>query len=177
MRWSVSSEDYLITANALSLKQPSHAGFVGAGLLTGAISGNVFASPNNGQVRRCLELVKNNKGTLIVIMRYTGDVLLFGLAKEQAAVADPKHPVRMTIVGDDVAVGRKQGEIVGRRGLAGTVLVYKCASTVAEEGGSIEDAYKMSEFVAERVGTIGAGLEHCHVGPLLLATGDLVPLC
>lgn len=66
-------------------------------------------------------------------------------------------------VGDDVAVGRKQGALVGRRGLAGTVLVYKAASALADEGAGIEDVFEMSEYMATRVGTIGAGLEHCHV--------------
>lgn len=66
-------------------------------------------------------------------------------------------------VGDDVAVGRKQGALVGRRGLAGTVLVYKCASALADEGADIDAVYEMSEYVNTRVGTIGVGLEHCHV--------------
>ena len=66
-------------------------------------------------------------------------------------------------MGDDVAVPRKQGALVGRRGLAGTVLVYKIASALADEGGDIDDVHSLAEFVAERCGTIGAGLEHCHV--------------
>jgi triose/dihydroxyacetone kinase / FAD-AMP lyase (cyclizing) len=49
--------------------EPSHAGFVGQGLLSAAVSGNVFASPNVGQIRRALELVDNEKGILAVIMR------------------------------------------------------------------------------------------------------------
>jgi dihydroxyacetone kinase len=49
--------------------EPAHAGFVGAGLLSAAAAGNVFASPNVGQVRRALDLVENRKGTLTVIMR------------------------------------------------------------------------------------------------------------
>ena len=55
----------------------------------------------------------------------TGDVLLFGLAKEQHAVTNPNFPFYLTVVGDDCAVGRTQGSIVGRRGLAGTVITYK----------------------------------------------------
>ena len=52
-------------------------------------------------------------------------MLLFGLAKEQFAVTNPNSPFYLTIVGDDCAVGRAQGGIVGRRGLAGTILTYK----------------------------------------------------
>lgn len=48
---------------------------------------------------------------------YTGDILNFGLAKEQYAAAHPDKAdrVKFVIVGDDVAVGRTQGKIVGRR--------------------------------------------------------------
>jgi dihydroxyacetone kinase len=66
-------------------------------------------------------------------------------------------------VGDDVAVGRKQGALVGRRGLAGTVLVYKIASALADEGASVDEVHEIAELVAGLTGTIGAGLEHCHV--------------
>ncbi|KAI5476272.1 putative dihydroxyacetone kinase 1 [Pseudohyphozyma bogoriensis] len=143
--------------------EPSHAGFVGEGLLSAAICGNVFASPNVGQIRKAIDLVDNNKGTLAIIMRYTGDVLLFGLAKEQHAVTNPDKPFRLTVVGDDCAVPRKQGSLVGRRGLAGTVLVYKIASALADEGADIEKCYEIAEYVATRVGTMGAGLDHCHI--------------
>ncbi|KAM0754935.1 dihydroxyacetone kinase 1 [Meredithblackwellia eburnea MCA 4105] len=143
--------------------EPAHAGFVGSGLLSAAICGNVFASPNVGQIRKAIDYVGNKKGTLAVIMRYTGDVLLFGLAKEQHAVTNPDQPFRLTIVGDDCAVPRKQGSLVGRRGLAGTVLVYKVASALSDEGAGIDDVFKLSEWAATRVGTIGAGLDHCHI--------------
>lgn len=48
---------------------------------------------------------------------YTGDVLNFGLAKEHYAALHPDKSdrVKFLIVGDDVAVGREQGKIVGRR--------------------------------------------------------------
>jgi hypothetical protein len=92
----------------------------------------------------------------------TGDVLLFGLAKEQHAVTHPDYPLRLTIVGDDCAVPRTQGSLVGRRGLAGTVLVYKIASALADTGADIDAVHDIAEYAATRVGTIGAGLDHCR---------------
>lgn len=46
----------------------------------------------------------------------------FGLAKEQYAALHPKQTdlVKFVIVGEDVAVGKTQGSIVGRR----CVLIY-----------------------------------------------------
>lgn len=51
------------------------------------------------------------------IRNYTGDILNFGLAKEQYAAQHPDKAdrVKFVIVGDDVAVGKTQGKIVGRR--------------------------------------------------------------
>jgi dihydroxyacetone kinase len=48
---------------------------------------------------------------------YTGDILNFGLAREQYCAANPskKNTLKFVVVGDDVSVGKKQGEIVGRR--------------------------------------------------------------
>lgn len=81
-----------------------------------------------------------------------------------------------TQVGDDVAVPRKQGALVGRRGLAGTVLVYKIASALADQGADIEDVHAIAEYVASQIGTIGAGLEHCHVRPSAVLTVGLQSL-
>ncbi|KAG8902809.1 Dihydroxyacetone kinase 2, partial [Tulasnella sp. 408] len=143
--------------------EPAHAGFVGDGMLSAAVCGNIFASPNAAQIRRAIELVGNPKGTLIVVKNYTGDALNFGLASEQYKAAGGKGDVRVLIVGDDVAVGRTQGGLVGRRGLAGTILVYKIASALSRSGASLDEVEAVGKQVAENIGTIGVGLEHCHV--------------
>ncbi|KAG2083483.1 hypothetical protein BD769DRAFT_1619511, partial [Suillus cothurnatus] len=65
--------------------EPSHSGFVGQGALTAAVCGNFFASPSAVQVRREIDLIDNAKGTIIVVKNYTGNVLNFGLAKEEYA--------------------------------------------------------------------------------------------
>ena len=67
-------------------------------------------------------------------MQYTGDILQFGLARERHTANNPKEGVRMVVVGDDVSVGKEAGGLVGRRGLAGTVLVYKIAGALASQG-------------------------------------------
>jgi triose/dihydroxyacetone kinase / FAD-AMP lyase (cyclizing) len=71
--------------------------------------------------------------------------------------------MELVIVGDDCAVPRKQGSLVGRRGLAGTVLVYKVSSALAQTGASVAELKAMAELVAGQVGTIGIGLNHCNV--------------
>lgn len=56
-----------------------------------------------------------------------------------------------------------QGALVGRRGLAGTILAYKAASAVADEGADLAECQAVAEAVGDMMGTIGAGLNHCHV--------------
>ncbi|KAF9482582.1 dihydroxyacetone kinase 1 [Pholiota conissans] len=156
--------------------EPAHAGYVVKGILAGAVAGNVFASPSATQVGRGIELLDNDKGTVIIVKNYTGDVLNFGLAKEQYAAQHPEKSkrIKFVIVGDDVAVGREQGKIVGRRGLAGTVLVYKIAGALADRGGSLEEVYFMSEWVAGRLATIGVSLGHTHVPGTASASSELI---
>ncbi|KAJ3538802.1 hypothetical protein NMY22_g5013 [Coprinellus aureogranulatus] len=137
----------------------------GEGMLTAAICGHVFASPNASQVRRGIDLVRNEKGTIIIVKNYTGDILNFGLAKEQYAARHPSEAdkVRFVVVADDVAVGRSQGQIVGRRGLAGTILVYKIAGALASQGASLDEVYRTAVWMSQNVATIGASLGHVHV--------------
>ncbi|KAI0150299.1 Dak kinase [Xylariaceae sp. FL1272] len=101
--------------------EPSFGAFVGDGLLAAAVAGTIFASPSAEQVRKAIKgKVDTEKGVLVAIMNYTGDVLNFGVAVEKARAQGLR--VEMLVVGDDVGVGRKRGGKVGRRGIAGTVL-------------------------------------------------------
>ncbi|TFK29675.1 dihydroxyacetone kinase 1 [Coprinopsis marcescibilis] len=145
--------------------EPAHSGYVGEGMLTAAVCGSIFASPNASQVRRGIDLIDSEKGTVIIVKNYTGDILNFGLAKEQYAANHPAkaEKLRFVIVGDDVAVGRSQGSIVGRRGLAGTVLVYKIAGAFAQQGADLNAVDAISQWAAENVVTIGSSLGHTHV--------------
>lgn len=76
--------------------------------------------------------MERSRGVLVVVMNYTGDVLNFGVAVEKARSLGVA--VEMVVVGDDVGVGRERGGKVGRRGIAGTVLVVKIAGALAARG-------------------------------------------
>ncbi|KAF2197016.1 dihydroxyacetone kinase [Delitschia confertaspora ATCC 74209] len=142
--------------------EPAFASFVGPGLLSGAVAGTIFASPSAEQVRRCiLQRVVVEKGVLVVVMNYTGDVLNFGMAVEKARASGVE--VEMVVVGDDVGVGRKRGGKVGRRGIAGTVLVQKIAGALAKDGASLKEVYDTARLVANNIMSIGASLSHVHV--------------
>ncbi|CAN9185860.1 unnamed protein product [Alternaria sp. RS040] len=142
--------------------EPSFASFVGAGLLSGAVAGTIFASPSAEQVRRCiLHRIQKDKGVLVIVMNYTGDVLNFGMAVEKARAAGIE--VDMVVVGDDAGVGRAKGGKVGRRGIAGTVLVQKIAGALAAKGASLKDVTRMAQLIADNTVSIGSSLAHVHV--------------
>ena len=142
--------------------EPSFAAFVGPGLLSAAVAGTIFASPSAEQVRRCiLGRVEASHGVLVVVMNYTGDVLNFGMAVEKAKAAGMN--VEMVVMGDDAGVGRAQGGKVGRRGIAGTVLVHKIAGALAATGASLKDVHKVAKVVAHNTVSIGSSLSHVHV--------------
>ena len=101
-------------------------------MLTAAVAGMIFASPSTKQILAGIRAIKSSAGTLVIVKNYTGDVLNFGLAVERAKAEGLK--VEMVVVSDDVAVGRKKGGLVGRRGLAGTILVHKIVGALAENG-------------------------------------------
>ncbi|KAG0297206.1 Dihydroxyacetone kinase 2, partial [Dissophora globulifera] len=152
--------------------EPAHAGFVGQGMLTAAVSGHVFASPSSSQVLSCLRRVyAENKGTLIVIKNYTGDILNFGRAverfkSEQVNQGRAMPKVATVVVEDDVGVVNANDDDeggVGRRGLAGTVLVYKLAGACAANGGTLEQVQHWAEYTVAHTFTIGCALNASSV--------------
>lgn len=142
--------------------EPSFGAFVGDGLLSAAVAGTIFASPSAEQIRRAImSRVESEKGILVTVMNYTGDVLNFGMGVEKAK-ADGLN-VKMLVVGDDVGVGRKKAGKVGRRGIAGTVLVHKISGALAATGASLDDVYKVAKLTSENLVSVGASLDHVHV--------------
>src|SRR6184192_1536416 len=111
--------------------EPAHAGFVGAGMLAGAISGDIFASPSVDAVLACILAVTGDPGCLLVVKNYTGDRLNFGLAAEKAKQLGYK--VEMVIVSDDIALP----ESTRPRGVAGTLFVHKVAGHFSEAGADL----------------------------------------
>ncbi|KAE8795565.1 putative 3,4-dihydroxy-2-butanone kinase [Hordeum vulgare] len=138
--------------------EPAHAGFVGPGMLTAAVSGDVFASPPVDSILAAIRAVTGTMGCLLIIKNYTGDRLNFGLAAEQAK--SEGYKIEMVIVGDDCALPPPRG-IAGRRGLAGTILVHKVAGAAADAGLSLADVAAEAKHASEAVGTMGVALSVC----------------
>lgn len=132
--------------------EPSHAGFVGAGMLTAAVSGEIFASPSVDAVLEAICAVTGEAGCLLVVKNYTGDRLNFGLAAERARQMG--FAVEMVIVGDDVAIP----DAAQPRGVAGTLFVHKFAGYLAEQGDSLADIKTKTEAFAKGIWSLGIAL-------------------
>jgi ATP-dependent dihydroxyacetone kinase len=137
--------------------EPSHAGLVGAGMLTAAVCGEVFASPSVDAVLAGILAVTGPAGCLLIVKNYTGDRLNFGLAAERARARGLK--VSMVVVGDDVALP----DLPQPRGLAGTLFVHKIAGALAEGGADLAAVTAAAQRITKNVASIGMSLDTCTV--------------
>lgn len=140
--------------------EPAHGGYVGAGMLSAAVVGEVFTSPSTDAVLDAIRAVGGKAGVLLIVKNYTGDRLNFGLAAEIARAEG--IAVEMVVVADDVALAAN-GENAGRRGLAGTVLVHKIAGAAAAEGATLAHVAEAARDAAAALGTMGVALTPCTV--------------
>lgn len=139
--------------------EPAHAGYVGSGMLTAAVCGEVFTSPSTDAVLAAIRAVTGSAGTLLIVKNYTGDRLNFGLAAEIAR--SEGLDVQMIVIGDDAALRDTDG--AGRRGIAGTVLVHKVAGAAAAAGFTLARVRKVAAEAAESISTMGVALRPCTV--------------
>ena len=140
--------------------EPAHAGYIGQGMLTAAVVGEVFTSPSVDAVLSAILAVAGPAGVLLIVKNYTGDRLNFGLAAELARASGVT--VDVVVVGDDVALDTDDGA-VGRRGIAGTVLVHKVAGAAAEAGLSLAEVKREAQAAIDAVFSMGLGLGACIV--------------
>ena len=132
--------------------EPAHAGYIGLGMLSAAVVGEVFTSPSSDSVFAAIKAVAGKPGALLVVKNYTGDRLNFGLAAEMARAEGIS--VEMVIVDDDVALkGAEQA--TGARGLAGTVFIHKLVGAAAAEGKSLADIAATGRAAVDSLATMG----------------------
>lgn len=137
--------------------EPAHAGFVGKGMLTAAVCGDLFASPGVDAVLTAIQAVTGEAGCLLIVKNYTGDRLNFGLAAEKARRMG--YNVEMLIVGDDISLPDNKHP----RGIAGTILVHKVAGYFAERGHNLATVLREAQYAAGHTFSLGLALSSCHL--------------
>lgn len=169
-RKKINKEKVSLISGGGSGHEPAHGGFVGQGMLDAAVCGDVFASPSQIQVYQAIKETAGNKGTLLIIKNYSGDMMNF---KNGAYLAsDDGINVDYIKVADDIAV-QDSLYTVGRRGVAGTVFVHKIAGAAAERGYELEEVKRIAQKTADSVKSIGFALSSCTVPAKGTPTFDL----
>ncbi|MFN3919334.1 MAG: dihydroxyacetone kinase subunit DhaK [Methylohalobius sp.] len=148
--------------------EPLHCGFVGRGMLDAACPGQVFTSPTPDQMIAAVQAVENGRGVLFIVKNYAGDVMNFDIAVEML-----ECPVKVVLVQDDISLPKEHD--IGRRGVAGTVIVEKIVGAAAEAGADLATLKSLGDKVAERTATIGVALSGCNVPALGGPTFTLPP--
>jgi phosphoenolpyruvate---glycerone phosphotransferase subunit DhaK len=138
--------------------EPLHGGFVGRGMLDAACPGEVFTSPVPDQMLAATKAVDGGAGVVHIVKNYTGDVMNFKLAAEDAA--DEGIAVESVLVDDDVAV-QDSLYTAGRRGVGATVLLEKIAGAAAERGDDVQLVAGIARRVNERARSFGVALSSC----------------
>ncbi len=156
---------------------PAFAGLVGPGLCHGAVVGDVFTSPSAAQAYRAIEALDGGAGVLLSFGNYSGDVMHFGLAAEQARANG--IDARIVLVTDDVA-SRPVEEAAQRRGIAGGFFVFRAASAAARRGDDLAAVERIARHANERTRSFGIALAGCtfpgRSEPLFTVEPDTIAL-
>jgi dihydroxyacetone kinase-like protein len=150
--------------------EPMHGGFVGRGMLDAACPGAIFTSPTPDQMSAAVKAVAGERGALLIVKNYTGDVMNFDLASEMLHAEG--IPVESTLINDDVAV-EDSTWTAGRRGVGGTVLAEKICGAAAEAGQSLAEVSALCKKVNSQVRSMGMALTSCTVPHIGKPTFDL----
>jgi dihydroxyacetone kinase-like protein len=138
--------------------EPLHGGFVGKGMLDAACPGEVFTSPVPDQMLAATKAVDGGAGVIHIVKNYTGDVLNFKMAADEAAEDGIK--VEAIVIDDDVAV-QDSLYTAGRRGVGATVIAEKMGGAAAERGDSLEAVVSVIKQVNARGRSFGIALSSC----------------
>lgn len=140
--------------------EPAHPGYVGKGMLSGAVAGQVFTSPTPDQIYAAINAVNTGSGVFLIVKNYSGDVMNFDMAKDMAELDD--IPVKSIVVDDDIAV-KDSLYTQGRRGVAGTVLMHKVLGAAADQGATLDEIEALAQKVLPNIKTIAVALSAATV--------------
>ncbi|WP_049972209.1 dihydroxyacetone kinase subunit DhaK [Haladaptatus cibarius] len=153
------SDKVAVVSGGGSGHEPTHAGYLGPGMLDGAAAGEVFTSPTADEISEMIQACDSGKGVLNVVKNYEGDVMNFETAGELAEMESDVE-VAEVVVNDDVAV-EDSLYTSGRRGVCGTILVHKVAGAMADSGEDLDEVQRVAEKVIDNVATMGTALTSC----------------
>ena len=154
----IDSNKVVLISGGGSGHEPAHAGFVGKGMIDCAVCGDIFASPSQVQIYNAISECATDAGVLMIIKNYSGDCMNFNNAGSDAK--EDGINVDAVYVNDDIAV-KDSLYTVGRRGVAGTIFVHKCAGAAAEMGMNLAEVKAVANKTIENVRSFGFAFSSC----------------
>ncbi|GEN56103.1 DhaKLM operon coactivator DhaQ [Halolactibacillus alkaliphilus] len=136
--------------------EPAHFGYVGEGMLSASVSGDLFTPPFPDAILRAIERTDTGAGALLIVKNFASDVEVFTEAKRLAK--QKGHHVEMVIVSDDVSVDNKETYSKRKRGVAGTVLIYKILGYFKQHGLSLSELCTIADDLMPHLFTLGVAL-------------------
>lgn len=132
--------------------EPAHSGYIGEGMLTGAICGSIFTPPTHEDILKAIQFLDNGKGIFIIIKNFDADIKQFSLAIQQAKALG--HHIKYVVSHDDVSIEPHNFQ-VRSRGIAGTILLHKIIGYAAKNGASLEELETLGLHLSTQIATIG----------------------
>ena len=126
-------------------------------MLDAACPGQIFTSPKPSQMVNATQAVDGGAGVLFIVKNYSGDMMNFEMAVEML-----EQENATVVVNDDVAI-EDSTHTIGRRGVAGTLIVEKILGAAAERGFKLEQLKALGDSVNNSMATMGVALTSCTV--------------
>lgn len=131
---------------------PAHWGYVGHGMLTGAVMGTIFTPPTAEQIVKVAQAMTHQRRLFLIVKNFSADVKAFKTA--QTTLQDQGWDVGMALVADDISVDNASLK-QRRRGVAGTVLIHKLLGAAAANGATMAELTTLAQHVTAATKTIG----------------------
>lgn len=161
--------------------EPAHGGFILEGMLTCAVCGDIFSSPSCANIIKAINEIYSDSGVIIIVKNYTGDIINFSLACELFKSQNKK--VEMIIVDDDISLinqneSKDENNINfnKRRGLCGTVLLYKILGNLAKKYYLFEEILNFAKNIIPALYTCGVSLTTCIPPNTFLDKNDIMKI-
>ena len=132
--------------------EPAHAGYVGQGMLTGAVAGSLFQPPKSEEILRAIHKLHQGKGVFLIVKNFEADLAEFGRAIQIARKEE--IPIKYIVSHDDISIDSPHFQ-VRHRGVAGTILLHKILGEAARQGASLEQLEAIGLELSTNIATLG----------------------
>jgi dihydroxyacetone kinase-like protein len=141
--------------------EPMFAGYVGRGMATASVQGNVFTSPPPMPIYAAAKAAHGGAGVLFLYGNYAGDVLNFDTAAAMLKEDDNIEVMSLPITDDLASAPPERSH--ERRGIAGDLFVFKIAGAAAEAGGTLAEVTAAARKANDQTRSMGVALSSCTI--------------